>query len=129
MKSERSYKVILKEKWKMNPNNTTKCSKCGLDLISEETISHKCSKPSIDFWVLDDKFLVWDGFRYIPINRKVTPRRSTDDETESDFSIVLYYDLRKSRYNGIWLRCFTSSQAKERRQLSKHQLSCKSIWY
>ncbi|MEX2193118.1 MAG: hypothetical protein WD717_07045 [Nitrosarchaeum sp.] len=48
------------------------------------------------------------------INRQVTERRSTDNETEPNFTIVLYYALRKSRYNGIRLCCFTSSQATKR---------------
>ena len=41
--------------------------------------------------------------------------KTTDNETESNFTIVLYYALRKSRYNGICLCCFTSSQATKRR--------------
>ena len=60
----------------MNQNNILKCSECGLDMINEEIISHKCSKPSMDFWVLDDKFLIWDGYRYIPINRKFTGQQN-----------------------------------------------------
>ena len=40
--------------------------------------------------------------------------KTTEDETEPNFTIVLYYALRKSRYNGIRLCCFTSSQATKR---------------
>ena len=40
--------------------------------------------------------------------------KTTDNETEPNFTIVLYYALRKSRYNGICLCCFTSSQATKR---------------
>ena len=40
--------------------------------------------------------------------------KTTDNETEPNFTIVLYYALRKSRYNGIRLCCFTSSQATKR---------------
>src|SRR3989344_9526356 len=47
-------------------------------------------------------------------NRKVTPSFSIDKVTEPNFTIVLYYALRKSRYNGIRLCCFTSSQATKR---------------
>jgi len=54
------------------------------------------------------------------INREVTEIKTTDNETESIFSIVLYYAIRKSRYNGIRLRCTNASQTKKGNQRGQH---------
>jgi hypothetical protein len=54
------------------------------------------SQPRADFWQRENWY-----------------QRATNF-TVSNFTIVLYYALRKSRYNGIRLCCFTSSQATKR---------------
>lgn len=54
-------------------NNISKCRKCGLSIIQEETVYHRCMKPRSNrfFFDTDDDFVnVFDGFRWIPIKSK-----------------------------------------------------------
>ncbi len=61
--------------------------------------------------ILISGFILEDSEFQQPIGNR---NKNTDNVTEPNFTIVLYYALRKSRYNGIRLCCFTSSQATKR---------------
>ena len=116
------------------------CNRCNKYMINEEYPNHQCipeirSHKTIQFtnyYVqkndngtttlnITTKDGVWLECVEIPENKEYTKipyqpksntKKTTDDETEPEFAIVLYYAQRKSRYNGICLRCFTSSQAR-----------------
>ena len=104
-------------------NNIFRCRKCGRYAIAEELSEHQC-RSLIDYKIEDNKIKVFDGFFWylLKINHeelksqqpKSNTEKTADDETEPEFAIVLYYAQRKFRYNGICLRCFTSSQARQR---------------
>ncbi len=96
--------------------NIYTCDTCKRQVIAEEKESHQC-KPLKEYGFENSILWINDGTIWYPLKTqqpKSNPEKTTDDETEPDFSIVLYYALRKSRYNGIRLRCFTSSQARKR---------------
>lgn len=73
--------------------NIIKCIKCGLQLIEEESYSHKCRKL-VDYKIEGTTLWGFDGERWISrkllslINRKLLPtgnqqrNKTTDDETE-----------------------------------------------
>lgn len=68
----------------MNYKNLTKCDKCNLMLIFEETSLHECLNLT-DYFVIGDRAWLCDGFNYYPlklINRNFTGRKSTSDYTE-----------------------------------------------
>ena len=94
-----------------------RCSKCGLALIQEEVLTHEC-KSVLDYKFTENILWMFDGNIWYPRKLSQQPKsnteKTTDDETEPNPTIVLYYAIRKFRYNGIRLCCFTSSQATKR---------------
>lgn len=68
-----------------------KCPKCGLGVISEELLLHKCLIVT-DFWVIGGTIWIGDGIRYYPLNnRHLTAKKTTEDGTESSNRLCQIY--------------------------------------
>lgn len=55
----------------MKPQNLTKCDKCNLMLMSEETMTHECLVIT-DYFVIGSLIWVCDGHNYYPLKLRST---------------------------------------------------------
>lgn len=68
----------------MDRSNITKCCKCGLDLIFEDEIHHKCWSGTPEKVIIDyksDFVSIHDGIRWYRFNLKKLPSTKCQDLT------------------------------------------------
>ena len=69
--------------------NVVRCPRCDRNLIIEEVQEHQCREEVLDYKIKGNVLWLFDGVGWYPQKLtqnqpKVTPTRSTDNETESE---------------------------------------------